>query len=181
MTTKQIFLFIGALLLSPLTHASATYGGEGCPAGTARITTDDDGWHFILDSYELAANATGLTRKSCNIAIPIDAAAGYSMSFGPLKIRGDYDLKSGSVATLESESFFSGTAAPVYRNTFSGESNGAININTVPLTTWTSCGSSAILRLNFSVLLKTNKASDSSSALKIEEITIGKPRLKRCS
>lgn len=182
MNTKRLFLLLGYLSLSSFLNAAISYGGDGCPVGTANVVVNDDGsFRLVLDSFDLTANQQITSRKSCNIAIPLDVPPGYSANFGQVSIQGLYDIKSNTTVSVDSEAFLAGGAGPIYSRAFNGEGAGPISLVFTPSPAWSPCGTSPILRLNTAVVLKVNKAGQGTSGAKIMEIGIGKPMLKRCN
>lgn len=180
----QRVLFIGLFLalLSSHLFADITYGGDGCPAGTAQIQpTSDGGWKVHLNSYKVSVTTTNAERRSCNVAISYDVPKGYSASFGEIKISGTYDLKKNISAVVSAEAFFSGATAPQNNSTFNGESAGPLVLQFTPPALWTSCGASTILRMNTSLNVRATKQGQGASQILVDDILIAKPVLRRCS
>ena len=71
-----------------------SYGGNGCPSGTASISVSPSGDSLSVLFDQQIAEAGGETGKltdlkSCNISIPIQVPNGYSVSVGPIPLQGD--------------------------------------------------------------------------------------------
>jgi len=161
-----LLLTTPALAQSGASAGAVTYGGTGCPGGTARaaLSRDARSLAFSFTSYDVAAGGTtgrSLARKTCNLAIPISVPAGMSVGVLSVQFRGSNSLPSGASAVFRVESFIAGKTGPVFSRTFTG--SGAFNVSQPGPTVWSSCGSDVILRTNSSLRVTTtaNKAARS--------------------
>ncbi|MEI8345966.1 MAG: DUF4360 domain-containing protein, partial [Pseudomonadota bacterium] len=140
------------------------YGGNGCPVGSASVTLapDQKSLSIIFDSYQVQAGYgvnKRLDRKSCNIAIPVHVPQGFSMSIIDVDYRGFNSLPSGASSRFSVEYFFAGSQGPSYAKDFYGRLEGDYTItNKLGVTglIWSPCGQDVNLRVNSSMLVKTN-------------------------
>ncbi len=147
------------------------YGGTGCPSGSASVTLSPDfkTLTILFDQYVVESGGrTGRTisRKGCNLAIPVHVPQGYAVSLVNADYRGYVYLPVGSTATFHVEYFFAGSTGPVFDKVFRGATDQDYLLeNTLLLNSlvWSRCGTSVNLRSNSSMLVKNN--SNSATAL----------------
>lgn len=145
-----------------------SYGGTGCPSGTASAALAPDGksLSILFDSYLIEAGGpTGvmLGRKGCNIAIPVHIPQGLSISIFKVDYRGFNSLPAGAFSRFGVEYFFAGIQGPYYTKTFYGALNSNYTLsNTIAAgaIVWSPCGEDVILRSNSNMLVKTNANYD---------------------
>lgn len=141
------------------------YGGTGCPGGSASATLspDETALSILFDSYVAEAGASvgkTLDRKSCNISVPVQVPQGYSVAIFQVDYRGFNLIPGrGAYTRLDTEYFWAGSRGPRFSRVYSGpqtdnytQSDGLIAQTLV----WTPCGASVNLRVNSSVMAKTN-------------------------
>ncbi|MHB1111417.1 MAG: DUF4360 domain-containing protein [Devosia sp.] len=163
---------------SGLSLGRASYGGTGCPAGTATVALSLDKKRLSLrfDRYEVAAGGgTGRTfdRKSCNLAIPLGVPSGISVSVIAIEYRGVNRLPAGAKAQFRVESFFAGGQGPVLTRVFNGPLRGRFSFAdtmTAKSAIWSACGADVILRTNTSLRVTTTAKSAAVSSIKSQEI-----------
>lgn len=140
-----------------------SYGGTGCPAGSAMLDQFEGKTILTLDSFEARLReGQAISRVSCNLAIPVTAHSGYQVAVRSLLLTGAFNVSSESTATINSELFFAGgrgnalqaqakntRARFLYRNTNDGE------------LMWSACGSTAIARANVNVSVMGHRDQDS--------------------
>lgn len=145
------------------------YGGTGCPGGSASVTLspDETALSILFDSYLAEAGASSgktVDRKSCNISVPVQVPSGYSVAIFQVDYRG-FNLvpNYGAYTRLDTEYFWAGARGPRFSRIFSGpttnnytQSDGLVAQTMV----WTPCGASVNLRVNSSVMAKTNARND---------------------
>lgn len=148
------------------------YGGNGCPAGTASAVISPDGKDisFLFDQYVAeAGRGKRIDRKSCNMAVPVNVPAGYSISVMQIDYQGYNKLPQGATSTFKIEHFFAGTAGPMYQKLFNGPVDGQYELKNIwPQTTeqWSPCGQqNLILRANTSLTVQTNGAQETSISI----------------
>jgi hypothetical protein len=142
------------------------YGGTGCPAGSASVTVSPDqkAVSFLFDSYLVeAGRPTGrqIDRKSCNLTVPVHVPQGYSIAVFHVDYRGFNALPGGAMSRFNAEYFWAGARGPTMTRDF----NGPINANYILTNNllasslvWTPCGASVNLRVNSSLMVRTNSA-----------------------
>jgi hypothetical protein len=141
-----------------------SYGGTGCPAGTASVSLSPDSkaLSILFDQYVVeAGRATGkrLERKSCNVAIPVHVPQGLSVSVFKVDYRGFNSLPAGANSEFNVEYFFAGSRGPLYSRKFYGPLDADYTLTNNLLATaqvWSPCGADVILRTNSSMRVNTN-------------------------
>ncbi|MCB0362047.1 MAG: DUF4360 domain-containing protein [Bdellovibrionales bacterium] len=144
------------------------YGGNGCPGGSASVTLSPDrkSLSILFDSYVAEAGGDTnkrLDRKSCNIAIPVHVPQGYSVSIFRVDYRGYAYVPHGAEARFNAEYFFAGVRGPTTQRNFSGfvDDNYLLTNNIVGQSlVWSQCGADVNLRVNTSMVARTNGRSD---------------------
>lgn len=151
---------------TPITLGTPTYGGTGCPQGTASVTLSPDGSTLAVIYDQYAVNAGGgspaIARASCNLAIPVNIPNGFNISIVGIDYRGFNALDAGASSNFRVEYFFSGSSGPVFNQPFAG---GLVddftihnNIGFASLV-WSPCGADVILRVNSSILAQAPGAA----------------------
>ena len=170
---KQMWNLIGVgLMVSTGAAASGqirfgvpSYGGTGCPAGSASVTLSPDGAHLSLglDEFSLEAGKLSgktLDRKSCNLAIPVSVPSGYQVAMGEVSITGSNILPRGARSQINLETFFAGSRGPLVQRNFTGPIVGEFrtgsSVEAEPLQ-WSACGAHVILRINLNAMVMTNR------------------------
>lgn len=144
------------------------YGGTGCPAGSAAVVLSTDAKALSILFDEFVAEAGGITgrrlsRKTCNIAVPVHVPHGYSVSIFQIDYRGFQSLPYGAYSRFNVEYFFAGAQGPIYEREFQGYYLGDYLIHNVleaSTVTWSSCGEQVILRANTGMMVRTNSRYD---------------------
>lgn len=176
MNGKSFALFLGLLSVSAqgadgIRLGNVSYGGTGCPGGSASVSMSPDAssLSILFDSYVVEAGGRQtIDRKNCNIAIPIEVPQGYSYSVVALDYRGFLGLPSGGRAQLAVNYFLAGQGQGVRTvKNFSSRDNGEyfktdrLGLEAV---VWTPCGASTVLRSNTSLFAQTNSRGDQALA-----------------
>ena len=177
---KLLSAFVAMLMFASLNTMAAPdlrlgapgYGGTGCPAGSASVTLSPDrqSLSLIFDSY--VASAGGVTgasfdRKTCNVAIPVLVPQGYSISIFKIDYRGYVNVPIGGEARFNVEYFFAGRRGPGQQKTFVGPTDTDYTLTSNLLAesvVWSGCGESVNLRVNTSMLAKSNSRFDDAMA-----------------
>ena len=141
-----------------------SYGGTGCPGGSASaaLSPDAQSLSLLFDQYvvEAGGNSGRVTdRKTCNVAIPVHIPQGMSLSIFKVDYRGFNSLPYGAYSQFQVEYFFAGSRGPSYSKTFYGSLNdNYLLTNTLAASAivWSPCGQEVILRSNSSMLVRTN-------------------------
>lgn len=155
-----------------ITLGQPSFGGNGCPAGTASATVTDDGKavSILFDQYIVEAGRPTnrrIDRKSCNVAVPVRVPQGYSVSVFKVDYRGFNSIPRGAQSQFNAEYFFAGAQGPRYTKTFSGpiEDEYLITNNLVAQAlVWSPCGQDVILRANSSMRVTANTRMDQTLA-----------------
>lgn len=141
------------------------YGGSGCPAGSASVTLapDQKSLSILFDQYIVEAGEDkALDRKSCNIAIPVTVPQGYSIAILEFDYRGYISVPRGAQARLTAEYFFAGAQGPRLSTTFSNTDRDYLVNHTLEAhaLVWSDCGAETNLRVNSSMLARSNSRRD---------------------
>lgn len=142
------------------------YGGNGCPQGTASAVVSPDGksLSILFDEYMVEAQGkTTVARKSCNLAIPVNIPNGFSVSIIGVDYRGYVSLPQGASARFSTEYFFAGVKGPSYARDFLGSYDDEYTITNqlaVSALVWSACGAQPNLRINTSMLSRTNSKKE---------------------
>ena len=108
-----------------------------------------------------------MARKSCNIAIPVHVPQGFSVSIIDVDYRGYVSLPRGAQARLSSQYFLAGQRGPRYTKTFRGGFDDEYLVqDSIGLvgTVWSACGDSVNLRVNTSMMIRTNRQKQDALA-----------------
>ncbi len=171
----------------------AAYGGTGCPAGSASVTLspDETAVSILFDSYVAEAGYTtnrSVDRKSCNITIPVQVPQGYSVSVFQVDYRGFNAVPSGASTRFDAEYFWAGSRGPRLSKTFLGPVNDNYTLTDELIATtlvWAPCGASVNLRVNTSMMARTNNRFDQTmgtvDSADISSGLIYHLRWKRCN
>jgi len=148
----------------------AGYGGNGCPAGSASVTLSPDAksLSIIFDQYMAeAGRGRTIDRKSCNIAIPVHVPQGMSVSIIDVDYRGYVSAPAGAMASLRTEYFFAGSRGPTFQKNFTGPYDSDYTLNSklsLNAMVWSACGEDVNLRVNTSMMAKTNRRLEDTLA-----------------
>jgi hypothetical protein len=171
-TTIALFLLsFGHAQAQDIKLGTPSYGGTGCPAGSASVSLSPDrqSISMLFDQYVVEAGGQRtIDRKNCNIAIPVKVPQGYSVSVIAIDYRGFVSLPRGSRAQLSVDYFLAGQGRGVRTSkSFMGPtSDEYLKTDRLGLEAivWTGCGASTILRANTSMLAQTNSRREQALA-----------------
>ncbi len=158
------------------------YGGNGCPSGSVDtvLAPDAKTLSILFDQFVTEAGRSSgksIDRKSCNLAIPVHVPQGYSISLIGIDYRGYVSAPRGTTAQLNVEYFFGGSSGPKYNNTFltPHDSDYTLTNNLVASAlVWSPCGADVNLRVNASMLTRTNaKRDDVFATVDSADVTAG--------
>lgn len=144
------------------------YGGNGCPGGSvdAVLSPDFKTLSILFDSFVAEAGRSSgksIDRKSCNLAIPVHVPQGLSVSLIALDYRGYVSAPRSTTAQFNVEYFFGGSSGPRISNTFVTPHDDEYTITDNLIATalvWSPCGADVNLRVNASMLARTNSRRD---------------------
>lgn len=173
---------------SGLSLGKPSYGGTGCPAGTASVVLSRDKKSLSLrfDRYEVeAGGARTFDRKSCNLAIPLRVPSGLSVAVVAAEYRGFNRLPAGAEAQFRAEYFFAGGRGPVKSRAFNGPLQGRFSFGdqvTARSAVWSACGADVILRTNTSLRVSTTgrRASSSVRSQEIKTAIVYRLQWRKC-
>ncbi len=149
---------------SGISLGNPSYGGTGCPAGSASVTLSPDATalSMLFDSYTAEAGGTTgrvIDRKSCNIAVPVNVPGGFSVSVISVDYRGFNAVPAGGRNTFNVEYFFAGATGPRFQKVFAGPQNSDYLLTNTLIASalvWSPCGAQVNLRTNSSIQAQTN-------------------------
>ncbi len=155
--------FAGHAQAASVSLGQPSYGGSGCPAGSASASVSPDGsaLSILFDSYAVEAGGSNprVARKSCNLSIPVKVPNGMSVSLISADYRGFADLPAGTEARLDTEYFFGGSRGPAYSQKFNGRfSNTYLKRHQMAAVAnvWSACGADVNLRVNSGMTVRSN-------------------------
>lgn len=161
-------LLIGSSAWAQLRLGTPSYGGTGCPAGSASVNVapGDEAISILFDQFTAEAGRTTnrrVDRKACNISIPVQVPQGYSVAVFAVDYRGFNSIPRGGMTRLSSEYFWAGSKGPQITRTWTGPQNADYTVtdNLVAQTiVWAPCGASVNLRVNSSMMAQSNYNMD---------------------
>lgn len=145
-----------------------SYGGTGCPSGTARAVVSPDRTSFtmIFDNYIAQAGAGGhpmIDRKNCQILVNLDVPQGWTYSIARMDYRGFYSLGAGATGSQQATYYFQGNLQQAsLRSNFVGPTQGnylfsdTLGLNAL---VWAPCGARVGVNINTSLLAQVNNPS----------------------
>lgn len=169
-----------------------SYGGSGCPDGTASISLspDQQSLSILFDEYFVEAGGhtkRRMRRKSCNVSIPVHVPQGYSISLFQVDYRGFNAIPRGGMSRFNVEYFFAGRRGPRMTRTFRGPVDDDYLISNDLIAralVWSKCGADVNLRVNSSMMVRTNRRkAEALSTVDSTDIAAGiiyKIQWKRC-
>jgi hypothetical protein len=170
---KSVFVLIATVLslqaqAQSIRLGQPSYGGTGCPAGSASVTVspDQSAITILFDQFIAeAGQATGrrFDRKSCNLTIPVHVPNGYSVSIFKVDYRGFNLIPRGGMNRFDAEYFWAGSRGPRLTRVFYGPINDSFTLTDELIArteVWTPCGQSVNLRVNASMSANSNTMLD---------------------
>lgn len=156
-----------------LVISQPSYGGTGCPSGTASVTVspDQSAISILFDQFASeAGHSTGrrFDRKSCNLTIPVKVPNGYSVAIFQVDYRGFNIIPRGGENRFDAEYFWAGSRGPRLTRVFRGPQNDSFNLTDELMTQtliWTPCGQSVNLRINASMMSTSNSRMDQTMGI----------------
>lgn len=144
-----------------------SYGGNGCPAGSASVSITEDGktMSVLFDQFKAeAGNTTGrrIDRAACNLRVPIQVPQGYSVALIGVDYRGFNAIPgSGAYTEFNAEYFYAGSRGPRFSRRFQGPQNDEYLINNKLIATsmvWSACGKEVIFGINAAATAMANSS-----------------------
>lgn len=142
-----------------------SYGGNGCPAGSASVSITEDGktMSVLFDQFAAeAGDTTGrrIDRKSCNLRVPIKVPQGFSVALIGVDYRGFNAIPgSGAYTEFNAEYFYAGSRGPRFTRRFQGPQSNEYLINNKLIATslvWSQCGAEVIFGINAAATAMAN-------------------------
>lgn len=171
---KKIFLIAGFSLATQLIAQQAVRMGEpsfvgtGCNNRNSSATLSPNGQvlSVLFDEYSVEAGGNlrrQQDRKGCNVLIPIEVPAGFTVAVMQADYRGFNSLPRGAQSQFIVDYFFGGRVGPRNVHTFNGplESDFISNNNiVVPSRTWSPCGREMVLKAHSVIKVQSNARRD---------------------
>lgn len=159
-----------AALLPGVRLGEPSYGGTGCPAGSASVSLspDQDEISILFDQFVAEAGGSSnrsVDRKACELSVPLHIPQGYSATVIQTDFRGFNLVSRGGMNRLNTEYFWAGQRGPSYSNMFRGPQNEdyfATNGVMASGVVWTPCGMSTNLRIRATIMTQTNRQMEQS-------------------
>ncbi len=153
-----------AAMAQSLQLGQPSYGGNGCPGGSASaiLSPDNSELSVLFDNYIAEAGATTgrrIDRKSCNLAVPVRVPSGYSVAIVQVDYRGYTAIPAGGRNQFDVEYFWAGARGPKISRVFTGPSNDSYIVTDRLLAStlvWSGCGAEVNLRINSSMMAQSN-------------------------
>lgn len=197
-------------LVANATHPNSddvSYGGTGCPEGTATISFDSENnlvvtprdysaslsgnkiflrkrideivWPFTLSRRGYAAwlSSKDFARKTCGIAWPFVGRPGLKINLGVATMSGFVNLDSSTKSRIAGENFLSGQRGPRVVSSIEGPKSTDFSLSIAPSGPG-ECGQSVIIRLNTSVELEGSAGKRAD--VTVDSITIAYPTFTKC-
>jgi len=140
-----------------------SYGGSGCPAGSARTVVSPDlkAFTIIFDNYIVnAAGSNAMDRKNCQILVNLNFPQGWSYSIARMDYRGFYNISAGAFGSQQALYYFQGNLKQASLVTvFNGPASGDYTISDtlgVSALVWSPCGALSGVNINTSLLAKVS-------------------------
>ncbi len=173
MTIAMSWLLSSSAMAAGLALGQPSYGGNGCPAGSASATVSPDGSaiSILFDQYIAEAGSTTgrrIDRKSCNFAVPVHVPQGYSVAVFQVDYRGFNAVPSGGYNRFDVEYFWAGARGPRVSRIFTGPNSSGFSVTdrlTTQTLVWTPCGQNVNLRVNSSMMAQSNAQMDQTMGI----------------
>lgn len=163
-------LILSQSFASGVTLQEPSYAGSGCSKETASATLspDNTALSILFDEYYVEAGLDKkVDRKNCNIAIPIEVPAGYSVSIFQIDYRGFAYIPEGAQGRFNIEYSFAGSRRPPFNKDFNkgfakrSKDNFAISDKIeAKAQVWSRCGKDINLKIKSFLMAKTNRNGD---------------------
>ncbi len=170
------------------------YGGSGCVVGSAsgNLSPDKLMVHFLLDDYMAEAGyKSGKTvdTKNCNLSIPVNVPAGYSVRFLLPVYKGYNSVPSEALTQFKVEYFWNGNRNHTLSKNFTGPLESSFTLgqeSNSSVLEWSPCGKDIGLRVSLTVTAWANQKYDQTlSIINGNDSSIGKLlyqlQWKRCT
>lgn len=156
-----------SLFADDISIGEPTYGGSGCPRGSADVILGPGGNSLDILFRQYIVSSIDQPRKSCNLAIPLHVPQGLSVALFKVNYRGFNSLPPGSFSRFRVEYFFAGSQGPTYTRAFYGPLyHDFLLTDTLPISSvvWSPCGKDVILRSNSSLMVTASGPNNDALA-----------------
>ena len=172
-----------------------SYGGTGCPAGSASVSLTDDQQilSVLFDSFVVQApNATGASfdRKACNLRIPVSVGPGYQVALIAFDYRGFAAVPQGGRGSFEARYAYVGQARPaIFRKNFAAGRADNYSLRNELISTsidWSPCstGRDLMMTVDANIMAVTNSAQQATNvtidSVDVEAGMLYAIQLRRC-
>jgi hypothetical protein len=172
-----------------------SYGGTGCPAGSASVSLTDDQQilSVLFDSFVVEApSATGASfdRKACNLRIPVSVGPGYQVALIAFDYRGFAAIPHGGRGQFEARYAYVGQARPaVFRKSFRPGTADNYSLKNELISTsidWSPCstGRDLMMTVDANIMAVTNSAQQAANvtidSVDVEAGLLYAIQLRRC-
>ena len=154
-----------------------SYGGTGCPVGTAQAVLSPDASRvsILFDQFEVEAGgdlSQSLARKTCNVALPVHVPTGFQIGVPSAFVQVEGMLAKRAVARLSVDTFLANLRGARVSKTWVGSRSIDEVVDTsLRQMMWSGCGEDVILRVSVSATL--NGVSSAESYLSVGVIYPG--------
>jgi hypothetical protein len=183
------FSSVPAAAAPALKLGKPSYGGPGCPGGTASASLSADRASLTVkfSQYQVAAGGSSgksFDRKACGLSIPVSVPKGYAVAVVGVDFAGYTNLPAGATASFKLEEFIPGGQGPVFSRDIKGPKKGRFTASSDDAaTTWSACGASVIMRTNTSLLVRASGGRAASASIRTQDVNtaiIYRLKLRSC-
>ena len=144
LATSALLLASTASFAETVTLGLPSYGGSGCPTGSASATVSPDGQELSVIFDKFVANNG---RKNCALTIPVKVPNGFQVSIYTMDYRGYVAPK--TTGRLTTDYFFAGQRTSPITRVITGEKNYSERDTVATMANvWSKCGDSVNMRVN---------------------------------
>lgn len=155
---NKTFLLIASILSLNLLAGSfelavPAYNGSGCEAGTIQLAITPERDEIFLETPSYVSQKS--ERKTCMMALPIQAFAGTKVAIASIYFKSDAKLRQGDTAVFQAELFLAGLKSSAMNFTLEGPLNKTQVSFLAPTEAeliWSGCGQAANLRVNTNLI-----------------------------
>ena len=148
-----------ALVLSSYLNAGSfelampAYNGSGCEVGTIQLAITPEKDEIFLETPKYVSESS--ERKTCMMALPIQAKAGTKVTVTSIYFKSDAHLEQGDTGVFQAELFLAGLKSQAMNFQLEGPLHKTQVSFLAPLESgliWSGCGQSANLRVNTNLI-----------------------------
>ncbi len=188
-------LALGLSAQAQIRLGTPSYGGTGCPAGSASVslTSDQQILSVLFDSFVVEApSVTGASfdRKACNLRILVSVGPGYQVALIALDYRGFAAVPNGGRGSFEARYAYVGQARPaIFRKNFAAGRADNYSLRNELISTsidWSPCstGRDLMMTVDANIMAVTNSAQQAATvtidSVDVEAGLLYAIQLRRC-